>query len=80
MGKKPATTAEKRAQIVSLSAIKLSEREISRQMKVGKTAVRNAIKKFQNESTFKYSKRSGHPRISSCRDDRVISKVVRRGF
>ena len=47
-------------------------------MKVSKTCVHNAIKEFQNEGTFKDSKRSGHPRISSNRDDRVIRKVVSR--
>ena len=31
---------------------------------------------FQNEGTFKDSKRSGHPRISSSRDDLVIRKIV----
>ena len=59
MGKKPAISLEKRAQIVSLSTIKLSEREISRQMKVTKTTVHKAIKEFQNEATFQSSKRSG---------------------
>ena len=44
MGKKPAISAKKRAQIVSLSTIKLSEREISRQIKVSNTAVHTAIK------------------------------------
>ena len=76
MGKKAALSSEKRAQIVSLSTMKLSEREISRQMKVSKTAVHNAIEKFRKENTFKDSKRSGRPRISSSRDDRFIRKVV----
>ena len=56
--------------------MKLSERKISRQMKVSKTAVHNAIKKLQNESTFKDSKRSGRSRISSNRNDHVITKLV----
>ena len=79
MGKKAALSSEKRAQIVSLSTMKLSEREISRQMKVSKTAVHNAIekfRKFRKENTFKDSKKSGRPRISSSRDDRFIRKVV----
>ena len=45
-------------------------------MKVSETAVHNAIKKFRNEGTFKGSKRSGRPWISSSRDNRVIRKVV----
>ena len=36
--------------------------------------------KFQNEGTFKDSKRSGRPRISSSRDDRVIRKIVSQSF
>ena len=76
MGKKAALSSEKRVQIVSLSTMKLSEREISRQMKVSKTAVHNAIEKFRKENTFKDSKRSGRPRISSSRDDRFIRKVL----
>ena len=76
MGKKLAIGTEKRAQIVSLSTMNLLEREISRQVKVSKTAIHNTIKKFQNEGTFKDNKRSGHPRISSSRDERVISKVM----
>ena len=77
MGKKPAISAEKRAQIVSFSKMKLLEHKISRQMKVSKTAVHNAIKKFQNEGTFKDSKRSGRSRISNFRDDRVMVKIHR---
>ena len=49
---------------------------MSRQMKVSKTAIHNTIKKFQSEGTFEDSKRSGHPRIASIRDDGVIRKVV----
>ena len=56
--------------------MKLSKREIFWQMKVSKTAVHNDIKKFQNEGIFKDGKRSGCPRISSIRDDRIIRKVV----
>ena len=57
MGKKPAISAEKRALIVSLSILKLSEHKICRQMKDSKAAVLNAIKKFYNEGTLKNSKR-----------------------
>ena len=37
--------------------MKVSEREISRQMKVRKTAVPNTIKKISKKSTFKDSKK-----------------------
>ena len=45
-------------------------------VKVSKTAVHNAIMKYQNEGTFKGRKRSGRPRVSSCREDCVMRKVV----
>ena len=56
MGKKAALSSEKRAQIVRLSTMKLSEREISRQMKVSKTAVHNAIEKFRKETLLRTEK------------------------
>ena len=52
------------------------ERKISRQVKISKTAVQNAIKNFQNKGTFKNSERSGRPRISSSRNEGVIRKVM----
>ena len=52
MGKKLAVSVEKRIQITGLCTMKLSEREISKQMKVSKTAVYNTIKKFKKVSTF----------------------------
>ena len=77
MDKKLAISAEKRAQIVSLSTMnRRLERKISRQVKISKTAVQNAIKNFQNEGTFKNSERSGRPRISSSRNEGVIRKVM----
>ena len=72
----PEKGPEKLAQIVSLSTMNLLERKISRQVKISKIAVHNAIKKFQNERTLKDSERSGRPRISSRRDERVIRKVL----
>ena len=56
MGKKLPLSAEKRAQIVSLSTINLLEREISREVKVSKTAVHTAIKKFKTKVLLRTAK------------------------
>ena len=57
LAKNLAVNVEKRIQFTGRCTMKVSEREISRQMKVRKTAVLNTIKKFQKISTFKDSKK-----------------------
>ena len=47
-------------------------------MKVSKTAVHNAITKYQNEGIFTDRKRSGRPKVTSPREDRLMHKVVTR--
>ena len=59
MGKKPSLSSEKRAQIVTLRNLNFSVFEIARKVKVSKTAVHNAITKYQNEGIFTDRKRSG---------------------
>ena len=78
--KKRATSlsTEKWAQIVTLSNLNFSVRQIAKKVKASKTAVHNAIMKYQNEGTFKDRKRSGLPWASSCKGDRVMHKVVIR--
>ena len=75
MAKKLAVSVEKRIQFTSLCTMKVSEREISRQMKVSKTAVPNTIKNFK-KSTFKDSKKTGRPSIFSSGNKRFIRKRV----
>ena len=55
LAKNLAVNVEKRIQLTVLCAMKVSEREISRQMKVRKTTVPNTIKNFK-KSTFKTAK------------------------
>ena len=76
MGKKPSLSSEKRAQIVTLSNLNFSVREIARKVKVSKTAVHNAITKYQNEGIFSDRKRSGRPKVTCRREDRLMHKVV----
>ena len=49
MGKKQFFSTKERAQIVTLSNLKFSVRQIAKKMKVCKTVVHNAIMKYQNE-------------------------------
>ena len=76
MGKKQSFSTEKPAQIVSLSSLKISVCQIEKNLKVSRTAVHNAIIKYQNEGTFKGRKRSGRPRVTSSREERLMRKVV----
>ena len=78
MCKKRSLSTEKRAQIVTLSSLKFSVRQIEKKLKVSKTAVPNTITKYQNEVIFKDRKRSGRPKVTSSREDRLMRKVVIR--
>ena len=78
MGKKPSLSTEKRAQIVTLSNLNFSVREIAKKVKVSKTAVHNAIAKYQNKGIFTDRKRSGRPKVTSRGEDRLMHKVVTR--
>ena len=78
MGKKTSLSSEKWAQIVTLSNLNFSVHEIARKVIVSKTAVHNAITKYQNESIFTDRKRSGRPKVTSRREDRLMHKVVTR--
>ena len=80
MGEKPTLSSEKRIQIVSLSNLKFSVREIARKVEVSKTAVHNAITKYQNEGILTDRKRSGRPKVTSRRKNRLMHKVVTRSL
>ena len=57
LAKNLAVNVKKRIQFTGRCTMKVSEREISRQMKVRKTAVPNTNQKFHKKSTFKDSKK-----------------------
>ena len=78
MGKKASLSVTQRAQVVLLSKMKLSERQIVKTCKENETAVHNAIKKFEIEGTFVDEKRTGHPRVFSSREKRLMREVVTR--
>ena len=74
--RKLAVSIEKRIQIAGLRIIKLSERELSKQIKVSKATVHNTIRKFQKESTFNDRKKSNCSKISSNGDDHFNRKIA----
>ena len=78
MGKKASLRVTQRAQVVAFSKMKLSERQIVKTCKENKTAVHNTIKKFKTEGAFADKKRTGHPRIFSSREKRLMREVVTR--
>ena len=76
MGKKQSFSMEERAQIVTLSNLKFFIRQIVKKMKVSKTAVHNAIMKYQNKSVSIDRKTSGRPRVTTCREDILMRKAI----
>ena len=78
MGKKPSLSSEKRAQIVTLSNLNFSVREIARKVKVSQTAVHNAITKYQNEGIFADRKRSCRPKVTSRREDSLSNEFLQK--
>lgn len=78
MGKKSSLTEVLRAQIVTLHGEGYTERDISAKLRYSKTAVHNAIVKFNTDGTFRDSKRSGRPRKTTLRDDHAMRRIVMR--
>ena len=76
MGKKQSFITEERSQIVTLSSLKFSGRQIVKNMKIRKTAVYNAIMKYQNEGFFIDRKRFGQPKFTTSKEDRLMRKAV----
>ena len=78
MAKKLSLRSEKRGQVVTLSKLNFSVRQIAKKVKVRKTAVHNAIMTYQNEGIFTDRKRSGRPKVTSSREDRFMHQIVTR--
>ena len=76
MGKKQSVNTKNRPQIVTLSNLKFSVRQIAKKMKISKTAVHNAIMKYQNEGVFIDRKRSGQSKVNTSREKRLMRKAV----
>ena len=80
MGKKKSLSEVQRAQIVALHGQNLSERQISAQMGCSKTAVHQAIAKYQQDGSYTDSKRTGRPRVTTAQEDNVMRKIVVSSF
>jgi transposase len=78
MDKKASLTVVKRAEIVVLHEVGLSEREIGKKVHVSKTAVHQAVSKLKISGKYTNLKRSGRPRKTTTRDDHVIRRMVVR--
>ena len=78
MGKKKSLSEVQRAQIVALHGQNLSERQISAQMGCSKTAVHQAIAKYQQDDSYTDKKRTGRPRVITAREDNVMRRIVVR--
>ena len=78
MGKKKSLSEVQRAQIVALHGQNLSERLISAQMGCSKTAVHQAIAKYQEDGSYTDRKRSGRQRVSTAREDNLMRRIVMR--
>ena len=78
MGKNSFILVEKRAQINLLSEEGYSERQISIRLGVSKTAVHQAVAKFQKFGIYTDRKRSWRPLKTSSRDYHIITKIAVR--
>lgn len=78
MGKKASLSEVQRAQVVTLHKEGYSERSISERVGCSKTAVHQAVAKFQMEGTYTDAKRPGRPRKTSPRDDHMIRRAAVR--
>lgn len=78
MGRGANISREKRAQIVALHQTGFKLRRIARQLQCSKSAVFEAIRRFQ-ETGFNVDRpRSGRPRISTPADDNYLCQTARR--
>ena len=75
MGKK-AVEPFTRAQAVALYQSGMNMNKVSKQLKISRCCVRNAIMKFENQGRFTDSKRSGRPNKLSERDERELKRLV----
>jgi len=76
MGKRPSLSPTKRAQIVALQRTGLSQVAISHELGISRKAVQVALKKFEATGSYRDAARSGRPRKTSKKDDRVIRRLV----
>ena len=80
MGKKKSLRVFQRASIVALHGQNLSESQISAQTGCSKTAVHQAIAKYQQDGSRTDKKRTGRSRVTTAREDTVMRRMVVRSL
>ena len=76
MGKKSSLSQVQRAEIVTLHKEGYLERKISSKCDVSKTAVHRAIINWRLRINYSDLKRSGRPKKTTVRDDRLMKRMV----
>lgn len=78
MGKRKSITPIIRAQAVALSSTGMTQRQIAAQLNISLCSVNLAIKKDSTTGALSDAPRSGRPRITTKRDDRVLKGLVQK--
>ena len=78
MGRGPTLSGEKRAQIIALRDAGFSQRRIARQLQCSKTAVYEAIRRFEQTGSHADRPRTGQPRATTPQDDAYLRLTARR--
>lgn len=76
MGRNKSLSPTVRAQIVALKQTGFTERQLANRFGCSKTAVHQAITRYEEQQTFSDRKRAGRPRVTSLRDDMIIRRLV----
>ena len=74
MGKNPDLSPIKRARIVEMKNQKIKFKDIANEMAVSETACKQAFYHWKKYGNFNLSPKSGRPRITSTKLDRVIRR------
>lgn len=69
----PATT---RAQIVALSSTGMKQTAIAEQLNTSQQVVSATLKKFRTTGTFSSDRRTGRPRVTTVREDKMIRRLA----
>src|SRR6185436_3995298 len=76
MGKSKTLSPTKRAKIVALSDVGMSQVNIANTLGVARKAVQTALKIFHTTGGYKDAPRTGRPRKTTSHDERVMRRFV----
>ena len=69
-------TKVERAQIVVLHKNGISQRQINKELSIGKSSIQKAIAKFKTAGIYGNRKKSGRPRKTTSREDTSMKVAV----